>query len=265
MTDKVGSGCGSARCRWLFVSGGDPGIFSSLTVDDRGRLTVQYTPYVSGSAEITVEVTDAAAGAGRLIIRAVLPDLPGPSLTSSPMTLNRQTGLWEQRITVRNTAQRAIGGFELRVAGLPAEVNLYNASGSEGSTAIAGYYRPILPDASVTLVLEYYSRTRTANFVPQLTALPALPREPAIAMPGALSVSVIRRLDSGGTLIEFSSEPGRTYVVQYSDDAHSWFSIATRIRAAGTRVQWIDRGPPSTDQPPPATGSRFYRVQQTAP
>ena len=68
----------------------------------------------------------------------------------------------------------------------------------------------------------------------------------------------------GGLLIEFTAAPGSLYEVQYSDDNADWKVSPTRIRAAGNRVQWIDRGPPRTDSPPTDKTSRFYRVREIA-
>jgi len=66
-------------------------------------------------------------------------------------------------------------------------------------------------------------------------------------------------------LLEFTSQPGHFYAVEYSSDGTAWRSSTLRIRAAGNRVQWTDRGPPQTDSPPPADPSRWYRVREITP
>jgi hypothetical protein len=68
---------------------------------------------------------------------------------------------------------------------------------------------------------------------------------------------------NGALLIEFASTPGATYVIQYSSDMQNFKTAAPPIVAAGTRVQWIDSGPPKTDSLPGSAGQRFYRILQT--
>ena len=39
-------------------------------------------------------------------------------------------------------------------------------------------------------------------------------------------------------------------------------ALGIALQAAGTRLQWIDNGPPFTDVPPSAAPSRFYNVNE---
>jgi hypothetical protein len=68
-------------------------------------------------------------------------------------------------------------------------------------------------------------------------------------------------LQPGMFMIEFPSEPGTLYQIQYSDDGTRWLDSLSRIRAAGTRTQWLDQGSPRTASPP-GSGTRFYRVKR---
>jgi PhoPQ-activated pathogenicity-related protein len=61
-------------------------------------------------------------------------------------------------------------------------------------------------------------------------------------------------------LLEFSSEPGRSYFIQYSPDLKNWKIVQPAIVADGSRVQWTDDGPPRTESTPTSTPTRFYRV-----
>lgn len=82
-------------------------------------------------------------------------------------------------------------------------------------------------------------------------------------------------------LIEFPTQPGARYVVEYTDNLGSWLQAIPSIVAPGTRVQWFDTGPPKTHSIPwgavgPTNGigvsttpplpllptHRFYRVLQ---
>ena len=247
---------------WRVVGNTNPGIFRELSFDAAGRLTIRYTPYVSGTSLVTVEVSDRDGTSSRSTFTVVLPDLPPPAITQqSTLTLNRQTGLWEQQVTVRNDGQRAIGGFEIRVNGLPSGVELYNASDCLGTQPCAGHYQPVAPGASVSLVLEYYSADRRPVSAPQLSTVPTLPLDHHGDGTG-LAIDRLEALPGGSLLLEFPADPGTLYQVQYSRDGRTWTNSLVRIRAAGTRVQWIDQGAPRTLSHPKTDAFRFYRVRK---
>lgn len=67
-----------------------------------------------------------------------------------------------------------------------------------------------------------------------------------------------------GVVIEFPTEVGRVYVVQYSADGTTWVTSPTILRAGGNRIQWIDSGLPKTSSPPSAEARRFYRVIESS-
>ena len=247
---------------WRITDVSNPSIFAALDVTG-GQLAIRYAPYLSGTSSVTVEVQDAAGETAQMTVQVTLPVLPAPEVTvSEALRLNRQTGLWEHRITLTNTAQRAIGGMEVTVAGLPADASFYNASDSLGPNPLAGYYQPVAPGASVTMVLEYYIPSRSRALQPVLTTAVALPKNPVSSAPGGLAVDRILALPDHAILIEFTARPGQQYLVQYSETGSAWLDSSVRIRAAGNRVQWIDQGLPRTSTPPPPGGQRFYRVRE---
>jgi sugar lactone lactonase YvrE len=249
---------------WRVTNVSNSAIFASLEVTD-GLLAIRYAPYLSGSSTVEVEVADAAGETARMTVSVMLPVLPAPEVTASEaLRLNRQTGLWEHRITLTNNAQRAIGGLEVAVGGLPADASLYNASDSLGANPLAGYYQPVAAGATVTMVLEYYSPSRSSALQPVLTTSDALPRNPPSGAPGGLAVDRVLPLSGPALLLEFTAVPGRRYAVQYSADGTVWLDSPVPVRAAGTRVQWIDQGLPRTSTPPPPGGTRFYRVREAA-
>jgi hypothetical protein len=93
-----------------------------------------------------------------------------------------------------------------------------------------------------------------------LEATGSLPPPPAI-VPFAIDLATV--LPGGEVLLEFPSEPGGVYLIQYSDDNTVWKSTGAPITAGGNRVQWRDTGPPKTSPHPSAAGSRFYRAAKT--
>jgi hypothetical protein len=249
---------------WRVVSNSNPGLFTRIDFDAQGRLTIHYAPYVSGQAIVMVEVNDQAGTSAQRSFTVDLPMLPAPAVeTTGSIVINRQTGLWEQRVTVKNTGRRAIGGFEISVTGLPAGASLYNASGSQENRFLAASYQPLAPGASLVMVLEYYVPSRLA-LNPQLVTKVLLPQNvQAAASAGGVSIDRMDMMEPGAFLLEFTAVPGELYQVQYSS-GEGWVDSLVRIRAAGNRVQWIDRGAPRTSSPPQAGKSRFYRVKHLA-
>jgi len=247
---------------WRLSKTTNPAIFSHLVLDPvSGRLDMKFAPYVSGSSSVTVVVTDQAGTSAESTFQVLLPALPLPELVmETKSTLNRQTGVLEQRITVTNSAARAIGGFDLAISGLGEGWTVNNGSGQIGGIWEVHHRQPLAAGASVTLILEYYSPNRSPAVIPVVSAsLTTVPEvDPVATLPG-LAVDRCEALEDG-LLIEFTATPGKLYEVQYSDDAQVWKVSPIHIRAAGNRVQWIDRGPPRTDSPPGEKPSRFYRV-----
>ncbi|NCC93568.1 MAG: hypothetical protein EOM10_09845 [Opitutae bacterium] len=68
---------------------------------------------------------------------------------------------------------------------------------------------------------------------------------------------------SGRILIEFMSEPGKLYGIEYMNNwpTNTWHVVPLRLRAGANRTQWIDAGPPATEPP---SGVRVYRVKELA-
>lgn len=238
-----------------------PGILTGAILDPvTGRLTLTFAPYVSGEATLKIQATDSFGLSADIEVPVVLPALPPPTLAvDGEIALNRQTGLFEQRLTVTNGAARDIGGFHLDIANLPAGVILRNATGTGGAI---DYLTPLAAGESISLVLEYYSPRRGTEPTPIITAIPVLPQAPPTATVAGLAVTRTERLADGGFLVEFIAEPGARYEIQYSPDSLIWLVSPVMVQAAGNRVQWIDRGPPHTDSPPANSPSRFYRVRQ---
>ncbi|MFC7338216.1 hypothetical protein ACFQY0_13560 [Haloferula chungangensis] len=249
---------------WRIISNSRPEIFRSLEISaENGDLTVIYNPWESGSSEVTISAEDTAGNVTETTITFTVPELPLPDLRlTSNLQLKRQTGLFEQSITVTNNGAREIAGFDLTVTGLPEGVCLNNSSNCEEGTWAVEHRQPLAAGASVTLILEYYAPVRGTVLDPQIeVSLVTIPESDPAAVDEGLAVDRCVRLDDG-LLIEFVSEPGELYEVQYSNNGTDWKVSPVRIRAAGNRVQWIDRGPPRTDSPPADKPSRFYRVRE---
>jgi len=197
------------------------------------------------------------------ILRAYFAARPPALDASAAPALNRQTGLYEQTLTVTNHEPVAIPGFDLRITGLPEGVCVWNASDRTEDAATVEFRQPLAAGATATIILEYYAKTRGGAIQPTVTAaLVTKPETDPAAPDGGFAIDRAVRLTDGTMLVEFTATPGALYEVHYSADAVHWKLSPVRIRAAGNRVQWIDRGPPRTDTPPSEAPTRFYRVNR---
>ena len=197
--------------------------------------------------------------------------IPAPLVTvnTPETTLNRQTGLREQSLKIANDTTATVPATRLLVRGLPSGMTVANASSTLAhDTWVVLIQRPMTPFSSFELVLEYASNDRQpASFTPEITVEVVLepPPDDAPDAAGSFALERVMRLPEGNLLLEFSSEPGRHYAIEYSDDGTRWRSSPTVVPSAGSRTQWIDRGPPRTTSPPATQSSRFYRVRLLAP
>jgi plastocyanin len=183
-------------------------------------------------------------------------------LLVSPISFEPQTGLFNQSVGVTNGTGSAVTAVRLSVLGLPADVVLYDASGSTNGAPFVEYRQPLDAGASVAFLLEYYRSNRlefvSTNFV--ATAVPLT--VPAAPTGTVLQLDRAPFLSNGALVIEFASVPGKSYVVEYSANMQTWSPAVPPVIAAGTRVQWTDAGPPKTESAPVGAGQRFYRVVQ---
>jgi uncharacterized repeat protein (TIGR01451 family) len=193
------------------------------------------------------------------------------NVTISPgaNTLDFQTGLFEQVVQFNNMSETNITRLIIILSGLPANVVVYNASGSTNGLPYVEHDQTISAGGSVSFTIEYYNPTR-AQFAPTSTnfssiALTGPPPTPPVVSgtPVMLDTGYPTYNQNGKFLLEFASSPGATYVIQYTADLTNWLTAVPPITASGTRVQWIDSGPPKTISAPSTATNRLYRVYQT--
>jgi len=193
-------------------------------------------------------------------------EIPADVFILSPITLNRQTGLFEQTIRASHPGTTNIlPGVVVLIRGLPSDVRVYNANASNSVTsAFVAHPLPVGPGQSVDFLVEYYRASRQPFTQPTFAARATMPA-PGSSGRAAQILPVDRNvlLQSGRFLIEFTATPGRRYVVQYNSNpigTNAWRSAGVPITAPANRVQWLDDGPPKTESPPGAVGNRLYRV-----
>ncbi len=205
----------------------------------------------NGSSTNSQAITSVATAQGQFSIQA------------GAITLNPQTGLFEQSVTVANTGPVTAAAVRLYVDGLRSGVQLYNASGSDAGRSYVQYNSSLNPNQSVTFVLQFYVSDR-GSFTDTFQAVAILPPTAQSVSGGfAINRAFMDTRVSGSPrfVIEFDTVPNQTYTIIYSDDGMATWKVATpSITASGTVTQWYDDGPPETISKPLSGGNRFYRV-----
>lgn len=227
-------------------------IFSTATLDFVGPVIPMQFGEQTGNEPKQLVIVDLAGSP------CATADLVVTPLT--PLTLNPQTGLYEQTIRLTNQGINGAAAARILITALANNATVYNASGTANGIPFLQYDVPVAAGANVDLVVEFYRATRGTLAAPTYAVEAATAALPAA--PSGTTLQVTDRsteLSNGRFLIEFSTTPSRRYAVQYSADMTIWKTAQPVITAAGTRVQWYDDGPPKTESKP-AVGTRFYRV-----
>ena len=190
------------------------------------------------------------------------------AVTNSSQQYNPQNGLIEQTILLSNAGPTSIASARVVVTGL---TNLLaNGVGTNSGNPYVYLCNTLDPNQSVSMLLQYYRPTRT-TFPFLNSQLHAFEVPPVVfAAPTVVSVSTnliisrILHLPNGTILLEWPAITNKTYTVVYCDNV--LFSNAMiappSITAFGTRLQWVDYGPPTTRSAPTHSPVRFYRVFQ---
>ncbi len=177
---------------------------------------------------------------------------------------NPQTSLYEQKVSVVNNTPFDFTALRITATNLPAGVTLRNASITNGGLPYIEYNLAVRSGSNVTLTLEYYNVNRASGITPglKLELLNQTRVVPPPSNPVMVAVTGRRGYAPDGRIrfyIEFPTEVGLTYYVQYQDAVGDpWKTSPVIIPGTGNRLNWLDDGAPNTDSPPTAT--RFYRI-----
>jgi hypothetical protein len=121
----------------------------------------------------------------------------------------------------------------------------------------------LLPGESRVLTLEY--------LVPDHATVPAAFYGATVTDPVTLTVPAnfgkslsidLTRFLSNSVIVEFTTQLGSHYFLQYADTLEGVSTgkvVFPAVVGTGSRVQWIDNGPPKTATAP-TNQQRFYRV-----
>ncbi len=180
---------------------------------------------------------------------------------TGPLSLNRQTGLFEQTVRVMNETGNAVPpAVQLSIQGLAANMQAHNASGTTPSgTPFVLLNNGLGVGGYAQFLLEFYIPNRQVTAQPSYSAQSIDPVDPAVSAGTRIEVTATQ-WTGNRLLIAFTSVPGRRYIVEYSSDLSHWKQALPAITAAGTKVQWYDDGPPKTETMPTQADARYYRV-----
>ena len=189
--------------------------------------------------------------------------------------VNPQTGLYEENISVTNTSIITIAGVRVVVTNLPTGITLYNATGTTNGLPYVEFYNPLNPMQSENLILQFTDLKRV-GFTNGLIITAIIPPNQTVLGTNS-SVSLFNWfVDYRSTprnVIEFTSTPGKTYTIIYSDDLVNWQVATPTVTATANFTWWYDDGPPETASTPPnllttpvtpiaPSTARYYRVIQ---
>jgi len=180
-------------------------------------------------------------------------------LSSEAVQLNRQSGLFEQKVHITNPTEFTLPAVQVSIRALSEGARVYNASGDLDGISFVKYNQELGPGETADLTIEYYvadRRTPEAQLCAQLMPNSA----PAQQDGSPVTIDRTLRLADGTVLIEFAAVPGQIYHIQYSDDSLNWKTVTPGVSNGANRIQWIDNGPPKTDSRPSDRVLRFYRV-----
>ena len=195
----------------------------------------------------------------------VIAELPMSRL--SPIDTNsievRQTGLYMQDIWVTNITPLALPGFRLEVRNLPANVSVWNATGTSNGAPFLQYNFPVpagaVPTNTIKIRIEYYSPSGAVP-VPSFAGALAHPSPPLNLTNGTpLSVRGLP-FTNGMFRLKFNCLTNRQYYIQYTSTLTNWNTVLPPIMGRGNAENWLDTGPPQTESLPSAAVSRFYRL-----
>lgn len=193
---------------------------------------------------------------------SITTDIVSPSNTEiagEDIKLDFQTGLFKQVVTITNNNLGALPAFRVLVGGLPIGVTVANSQGDVLGNSFLLFNQALESGESIELTVEYLQADASGGFEPtfEIELLDQVENQSAGE---GVEVDRCEVLENGDVLIEFPSQIGATYTVQYSQNGEAWNNVVPDITAGGTRLQWIDNGPPKTISHPSGEKLRLYRV-----
>jgi len=167
-------------------------------------------------------------------------------VASGPILLNHQNGLFEQFVTVSNrTTETWANGVRLFVQNLDTTNRMWNPTGTNAGVPYLDKIVSVPPGGSTILTVQYYVPNPRTLPKPTLVATPRPFGEPAVPP----RITRISRAGDGFE-VQFTTQSGRFYFVQSSEDLLRWTTQPTPIAGPGGVVT----------SPQGGVARRFFRV-----
>ncbi len=245
---------------YAVISNSNPSLVSASIDAVDGTLTLDYGAG-PGWASITVRCTDPGGFYVDSTVTVYVTD-DQPTWSAGDISLNLANGLFEQTVSVTNTSAYDAQSVTLTVSDLSGGAALYNATGTDpdGNAEIL-WVGTLAAGETMDFTLQY--AVSDLRVTPSATVSVSLSlATPDVELDENKAVTLAGTAQCGDTfVIAFETTIGKTYYIQYADDLLSgdWKTASPSITALTEKVQWVDSGPPVTDEP---GDSRCYRVIQ---
>ncbi|HEY0548048.1 MAG TPA: Ig-like domain-containing protein, partial [Verrucomicrobiae bacterium] len=147
-------------------------------------------------------------------------------VATGALVLNHQNGLFEQFVVISNaTSETWLTGVRLRVLNLDSTNRVYNFTGIEANgTPCLDATSPVPPGSLLTMVVQYYVPNPRSVPNPTLVATP-LPFAKSVAP----KIMQVNPAPDGTLRVHFTSQQGRFYFLQSSDDLVRWTTDPIRM------------------------------------
>jgi uncharacterized repeat protein (TIGR01451 family) len=208
------------------------------------------TSLVAGAYEFRAAGTD-NSGATAQSAPVGIAVLAQPPHAAGPFTLNRQTGLFEQRVRITNPTPQTFYGIRLNIQNVRPQVVVWNATGQSNGIPYIDARTEIPAGGSIEMLVTYHCPDVRVPpepvFVPELL-FPADRESNQAARP---VIARSYRQADGKFAIEFTAQPTGTYYVQHSEDLRHWQTVP--VATSDSNVRWVDADPDANQY-------RFYRL-----
>jgi hypothetical protein len=222
-----------------------------------------------------VVVTNLTAGSYTFIARAT--DDLGATGDSAPVNVSviarppvavaggftfENDGYVHLKAIVTNLTSAPFAGLRIYIAGVTNPITVANATGVTNGLPYVDNQVPVPPGSISTNDIAFY--VPVGKTVPSVTlTVEVIVPPPGGGFSAVGTAQAINRglfLNNGTFLVEFSSAPNKIYYIQYSGDLVNWKTVVPSIHGNGTKILWIDSGPPATESFPTLNNTRYYRV-----
>ena len=184
-----------------------------------------------------------------------------PLFTTSALYFGSD-GYVHMNAVVSNTTPVSFAGLRIYIYGVTNPVTVANATGTTNGVPYIEWDSPVLSGATLTNNIKFYVPVGgyTPNVTLQVVVItpPAGGAPPINGTPQAIDHGLFQ--NNGTFLVQFTSRTNRIYYIQYSSNLLNWNTVLPSIQGNGTKILWVDSGPPETITMPSLANPRYYRV-----